>query len=63
MHLLAQIIHAGTEDSTFHLDHVLETVDDGIDNHGVAIDHLELGQFELLDIEDRLHTAVLTEHA
>lgn len=60
--LLTKAIHAGTENGTLDLDHILEAVDDGIDNDGVAILDLEIGEFKLLDIIDALQVFALTEH-
>ena len=60
--LLAQTELARTEDSTLDLDHVLETVEHGIDSDHIAISHTERGLVELLDIEDTITIACLTDH-
>ena len=60
--LLTQTIHAGTEDGTLDLDHVLITVDDGIDDDLIAIIDLEVCQLKLLDIIDALQVFALAEH-
>ena len=61
VHLLAQSVHTRTEDGTLDLDHILETVDDRVDNDRVAIGHLEISQLKLLHIVDTLHASALAE--
>ena len=63
LYVATDLIHAGTEDGTFYLDHVLITRYDGVDAYRVAVGEAERREVELVDIEDGILTARLSEHA
>ena len=61
--LSTHLIHARTENTTSHLDHVLVAVQRGINTDGVFVHQLKVVEVELADIEYGVHLSGLTVNA
>ena len=57
------LVHAGTEDGTNNLRHVLIAYDSGIDSDGVLVHQSEIVHIELADVEHRVLCACLAVDA